>query len=289
LDSPVWTLLRGLARGLQMAGTFGLFGTAFLAATLLRGEAEAGLKRLGWVSLAVALLAGTAWFLLQAGYFASAGSWQDVWTALPIVVQNTRFGALLLGRSAALIAAAALLQCGWPRLGALIACGAVIAESWLGHGGAMVGAEGDILLATSVAHLASSAAWLGSLPALRLGLRHLPMPEAQRLAQKFSPLGIFCVSILVLTAAIQYFLLIGHPASLFTTAYGVTALAKILLLGALIALAATNRQRLTPNLPASRPQLLRSIDWEIALGLAALIAAGLILQLEPPTMASMGQ
>jgi putative copper resistance protein D len=81
--------------------------------------------------------------------------------------------------------------------------------------------------------------------------------------------------------------LIGRPASLFTSAYGLTALAKILGLTALIALAARNRTRLVPTLPASRARLLRSVRHEIMLGLLILLAAGLILQLEPPTMAAM--
>ena len=97
-----------------------------------------------------------------------------------------------------------------------------------------------------------------------------------------------CVAALVITASIQFLLLIGSPEALFTSAYGLVASAKILLLATLITLAARNRTRLTPNLPATRPQLLRSIHTEITLGLAVLLAAGLILQLDPPTMAAMG-
>jgi hypothetical protein len=40
-------------------------------------------------------------------------------------------------------------------------------------------------------------------------------------------------------------------------------------------------------LPASRSHLLRSIRNEIILTILILLAAGLILQLEPPTMAAM--
>ena len=65
-----------------------------------------------------------------------------------------------------------------------------------------------------------------------------------------------CVAVLVITASIQFLLLIGRPAALFTSAYGLTASAKILLLAALVALAARNRTRLTPNLPATHAQLL---------------------------------
>jgi putative copper resistance protein D len=270
-----------------MAGSFGVFGTALLAATLLHRRQITGLRSIAFASLALALIAGAAWFLLQTADFASATSLSDVISALPIVARDTRFGALLLGRCAALLAATACLHLNWPRPAALIAGGAIIAESWLGHGGAMTGPIGAILLVTSIAHLAAGAAWLGSLPALYLALKQLPDDAAKQLARNFSPLGIACVATLIITAAIQYCVLIGRPASLFTSAYGLTALAKILGLTALIALAARNRTRLVPTLPASRARLLRSVRHEIMLGLLILLAAGLILQLEPPTMAAM--
>jgi putative copper resistance protein D len=279
-----FTLARGLARGLHIAASFSLFGTLFYAGLLLR-QTIPGLKTLAWVSLALALLAGLAWFLLQTAYFASAQSWPDITAAIPIVIQDTRFGALLLGRIAALIAATVLFQFNLRRAATLIAFGAVIAESWLGHGGAMTGPTGTVLLITSIFHLTAAACWLGSLPALLLALK--TAPDAAALARQFSPLGLACVATLILTAAVQYVLLIASPAAFFSNAYGVTAFVKILLLAGLIALAARNRDRLTPHLPATRPQLLRAIQIEIAMGLLALLAAGLILQLEPPAMAAM--
>jgi putative copper resistance protein D len=152
----------------------------------------------------------------------------------------------------------------------------------------MAGCVGTILLVTSIAHLCAAAAWLGALPALRLALKNIPLEQARSLAERFSPIGVACVITLMLTAAVQYAVLIGKPAALLNSAYGLTAFVKILLLAGLVVLAARNRTRFTPGLPATRPQLLRSIDVEIALGLLALLAAGLLLQLEPPTMTGMG-
>ncbi|HQT47796.1 MAG TPA: CopD family protein [Acidocella sp.] len=287
MEGPAWTLLRGLCRGLNMAGSFGVFGTIFLSATLLRGEKLAGLKRLAWSMLALALLAGGVWFVLQTADFAAAQSWSDITAAAPIVVQDTRFGALLLGRGAALLLAVLIFQWGFARPAALLALAGTLAESWLGHGGAMTGTIGLVLLLASLAHLASGAAWLGSLPALHLALRRLPPAAAARLAQNFSPLGIACVAALIVTAGVQSYLLIGTPLALLTSSYGLIALVKFLLLGGLIALAAQNRASLTPALPATRAQLLRNINLEIALGLVVLLAAGLILQFGPPAMAAM--
>jgi putative copper resistance protein D len=151
----------------------------------------------------------------------------------------------------------------------------------------MSGTLGTLLFVTAIVHLAAAATWLGTLPVLRLALKCLPQEAAQGLAQRYSPLGIACVAILIVTATVQYFVLIGRPAALVTSAYGLTASVKILLLIALIVLAACNRTRYTPALPQTRPQLLRSINAEIVLGVLTLLAAGLILQLEPPAMAMM--
>jgi putative copper resistance protein D len=287
MDNPSWLVLRGVLRGLHIAGSFGVFGTALLCATLLRGRQVRGAGIIVWASLGVALLAGFGWFLLQTGDFASAGDFSEIVAAIPIVAEDTRFGFLLLARLGALVLSAIAFQFGWHRLATIFAAGTVVAESWLGHGGAMGGTEGRILLATSIVHLLAAAAWLGTLPALYLALRRLPAEAAQGLARDYSPRGMACVAALIVTATIQYFVLIGRPAALLDSAYGLTASVKILLLAGLIGLAARNRLRLTPKLPGSRAQMLRSIRLEIVLGLCALIAAGLILQLEPPAMAAM--
>jgi copper resistance protein D len=287
MNGPVLILLLGGFRGLHIAGSFCAFGTMFLSATLLTGKNPPGVKRLAWACLGLAFLAGVGWFFLQTTDFASAQNFGDVLAAIPIVTQDTRFGGVLLGRCAALFLATCCFQADWPRFAALIAAGTVIAESWLGHGGAMSGTIGTVLFITSIAHLSAAAAWLGTLPALRLALKRLPPEAAQNLAQNYSPLGIACVVTLIVTAAVQYVLLIGRPAALVTSAYGLTASVKILLLLGLIALATLNRTRFTPTLPQTRPQLLQSINAEIALGLLAFLAAGLILQLEPPAMALM--
>jgi len=287
--------LRAAARGLHMAGSFALFGTCLAAAILLPPAVPARLRRalkiLAWTSFWLLLLSGIAWFLLQTADMAGAEDFADVWSAIPIVATATRFGELLLGRFAAAAAAVALFQWGWPKPAALIAGLAVIAEAWLGHGGAMTGPIGHLLLIASIIHLASGGAWLGALPALRLTLKHLPIADAAGAAQRFSPIGIACVLGISLSAAAQFFFLVRSPAALFTNSYGLTICAKILLLAALIALAAVNRTRLTPPLASgaepARRQLLRNVTTEIAAGFLIVLAAGLLLQLTPPTMAHM--
>ncbi|MDD2704935.1 MAG: CopD family protein [Acidocella sp.] len=287
MDVTGWVLLRAFCRGLHLAGFFSAFGTMFLSATLLHKRGALRLRRLAWAGFAVACLGGAGWFLLQAADFAAAQSISDVIGALPIVAGQTRFGTLLLTRMGLLLLAMLLFQRGWPRSAALIAFGGVVAEAWLGHGGAMTGFVGTMLLFCAVLHIAAAAIWLGALPALYVALKRLPEDALLPLAQSFSPLGMACVGTLLVTAMFQFILLITYPQALFTTAYGAVALTKLVLFAALIALAVLNRFRFTPSLPASRPALLRNIGAEAVLGLAVLLAAGLILQLEPPAMADM--
>jgi putative copper resistance protein D len=277
-----WDVFRGLARGLSMAGFYTVFGTAYLSATLLRGRRVA----LGWLvaaGLLLALTASAAWYLLQTQDFAGAANWPDELAALPIVATDTRFGMLLLGRCAALAVAAALWGLGARRLAAGLAFACAVAESWLGHGGAMGGTTGDVLLVTSVAHVGAGAVWLGALPALAVALRALPDTEALRLARDFSPIGIGCVALLLLTAAVQYVMLIWRPDTLLTSDYGRSALVKLVLFAGLIAIAVANRL-LTRAFPFGRDRLLANIWVEVGAGLCLLLAAGMIVQFAPPAM-----
>jgi copper resistance protein D len=285
MDDTAQLALRGICRGLHLAGYFAAFGAMFLSAAPLRAGTVPALKYMAWAGLGLALIAGGAWFWLQTAYFASAQNFADVVAAVPAVLQYTRFGALLLGRMALLLLAVLLFQAGRPRLAALLAFGGVLAEAWLGHGGAMTGLTGTILLGTAILHLGAASLWLGTLPALLIAVAKLADPIV--LVRRYSVLGMGCVAVLLLTALIQYILLIGRPASLVTSGYGVIALVKIFMLAVLIAIAGRNKLRLTPSLPATRPALLRAIGVEIALGLVVLMAAGILLQLAPPAMAGM--
>ena len=284
MDSPVWMLIRGLCRGLHLAGYFGAFGTALFGAVLAQGQVK-GLRRLAWAGFAVALIGGAGWFWLQSADFASAGDPATVLSALPLVAGYTRFGWLTLARMGLLLLALLCAQGRRWKLASVLSGIGVLAQSWLGHGAAMGGVEGDALFGASLLHVGSAAVWLGTLPALALGLRASPEPFA--LAQRYSRLGMVCVAALLVTAFLQYLLLIGRVSAFFTTGYGAAALVKLVLFAGLIGLAARNRYRLMPSLPASRGALLRAIAIEAGLGMLVLLAAGVLMQLAPPAMAAM--
>jgi putative copper export protein len=95
------------------------------------------------------------------------------------------------------------------------------------------------------------------------------------------------VLVLAATAFAQGWALIGSFGALGGTAYGWMALLKLLFFVLLLSLAALNRQLLTPTLAgavtaeAARRHLLASVAMEVVLGLAAILAAGLLASLEP--------
>lgn len=285
MNSPVWMVLRGVCRGLHLAGYFCAFGTALFGAVLARMP---GLRRLAWAGFVVALLGGAGWFWLQTADFASAGNPVAVLAALPLVAGYTRFGWLTLARMGLLLLAMLCMQRRHWRLATVLTGIGVLGQAWLGHGAAMGGAEGWLLFGCSLAHIGAGAAWLGTLPALALGLKVSENPRA--LAEAYSRLGLVCVAMILATAFLQYLFLIGRVSAFFTTAYGAAALAKLVLFAGLLVLAGRNRFRLTPKLPASRAAMGRAVALEMGLGFAVLLAAGVLMQLAPPAMAmaSMG-
>ena len=117
-------------------------------------------------------------------------------------------------------------------------------------------------------------------------LRRVSPGTASAASHDFTPLGLACVALLAGTGLLQARELIGGLAGLVGTAYGLTALVKIGLFGALLALACANRFVFTERLEAGDPgraqrRLIASIAVETALGLAVVIAAGRLASLAP--------
>ena len=266
------SLFLGLARGLHMAAYLVTFGSLFFSAVFAPVP-----KRLAWGAAALAVAAGVVWFLLQTADFAAPQNWSEEVAAIPIVAGETRFGTLLLLRLGILALAMGGFALGRTRLAAVLSGAGVLAESWLGHGAAMGGPVGDALFAGSLVHVAAAALWLGTLPALWLAVGE---PVAPALLRRYALLGRACMTALLATAALYTVLLIGSVGAVLTTAYGLVALLKFLLMGGLILVALR-----APRLSRGHPR--RVVGAEIALGLALLLAAGVLLELQPPAMANM--
>ncbi len=294
----VW---RGIARGVHVAASLSVLGVAggrvfIVPEFMLRADPDAGDRiarrfvRLIRLSLLFAILAGALWLLLEAIYVTGSDAVSVGIAALAPVIWDTNFGHLLIIRLALLLIAAGAFGNGGNRRRAVAATGLALLtaalQAGLGHGAAMGGLEGNVLLAALVLHLTAAGLWLGGLLPLYIAINAVSAKGAYRLAQRFSTLGTICVATLAATAALQAWFLVGGVAGLTGTDYGRVAMIKIVLFLVLIGIAACNRFLITPALSraeglTARSRLSQSIIAETAVGLAVVTLAGILLELPP--------
>ena len=155
-----------------------------------------------------------------------------------------------------------------------------------------------------VVHVVAMSAWLGGLifllAAVPAATRALEPADRTRLLaatlQRFSPLALAAVLALALTGTVQALVEVRHLDALVHTAFGRAVLVKIVLLSALIALGAVNRQRVVPALrrlaatgaaPGGAGRLLRrTLRTEVLLIVAVLAVTGALTGYAPPTAAT---
>ncbi len=252
-----------------------LGGTAFFGAYVLqRADAAPDERRrircLAAWSVAGAAASLVAWTLAETETLAG-----DL-GGLAIVLRQTLFGHLVLLQAAFLLLAAAGLRAGFaPATWA--AALVLVAEAAHGHGWAM-GRAGWPLVAAGVVHLFAAAVWVGGLPPLLLTVHAAPVAFARRVTRWFTPPGRLAVAALAASALVQAAILVGSPAALTGTRYGVLVLVKAALFALLLGGACLNRYRFAPALPAShaRRHLLATILFQTGCGSAAIVAAILL-------------
>jgi putative copper export protein/mono/diheme cytochrome c family protein len=275
------SIMAGL-RGLHLAASVSLLGTAAFVAWMLpaAGKVPARLHRrlvrLWWVSGAVALLAGLAWFTLQAAAIAGAGTVAETWAAVPLVAAHTRFGSTLMVRLGLLLVATILGLAGRGVIFAIVPAAVALGlQGVIGHAGATAGSS---LVLTEALHLLAAGVWLGSLLPLWISVLALPPAAAASVCYRFSPIGLACVLVLAGTGIVQAITLIATLPALLGTHYGHIALLKIGLFLLALALAAVNRLWLTERLgPGNRRRhLLVSVGIETVIGFTIITVAAFL-------------
>jgi len=156
---------------------------------------------LAWIGLAITLLSGAIWLLLQAvsmsGLPFAEAMTPDV---LSTVLSQTQFGMVADIRFALAIVLAACLACHRSALADAFALAAALGVSaaiaWTGHAGATLGEGGNLHLVADTMHLVAASAWIGGLVPLVLLLAAAGRrPEvasaalAHAAAQRFSTPG----------------------------------------------------------------------------------------------------
>lgn len=286
-----------LARSVHIVATVLASGTVCFM--VLVADVPALRRRLTvtiWMALALAIVSGAAWLVWLAAEIHGAPVAEvclngGAWT----VLTDTRFGQVWCARLALALLLVVLM--GWPsaRWLALIAAALLIAMlGWIGHAGATPGLAGSVHLASNMVHLMAAGAWLGGLPALVLLLaqaRRSRKSAGRAVAiaaiQRFSLLGIVCVTALLGSGAVNSWNLLAGPRDLLAADYGRLVMLKIGLFTAMVCIAAVNRYHLTPRLaaPTAKRATLRALQRnalaETGLGVCVLVLVGALGTIAP--------
>jgi putative copper resistance protein D len=267
-----------------------LYVRAFAPADLARALAPAS-RRIAAIAIPLAALTALAWLSLEAASMADSwGGLVDL-DDLQGVLTDTAFGAVWQGRL--IVALALLVALAIGRHGSSIfmtAVSALLLASLclVGHAAMQQGAVGALHRANHALHLLAAGAWIGGLPLFALCLRLYGDPgrrdDAARAMMRFSAWGHLNVTLIVLTGAINVALTSGAATFSSMTPYRALLVAKIAVVGMMIALALFNRYvlvpRLEPDAPARRV-LMRTSLAEVALGVGVVALVSLFGLLDP--------
>jgi putative copper resistance protein D len=220
---------------------------------------------IAWISLALAAFSGAAWLVLTAAAMSDLSAAQVfgdgvLWT----VLSQTVFGRDWLIRLVLACALAATLpslltqqnhKTRWIETAAAVLAAAFAGTlAWSGHAAGGLGGEAVLHPAADVLHLIAAAAWVGALVPLIVlfaaaaGADDASLAMARTATTRFSILGIVSVGTLLATGIVNTYYLAGSVPALLHTDYGRLLLIKIALFLAMVAIAAVNRFRLTPQL-----------------------------------------
>ncbi len=186
---------------------------------------------------------------------------------------------------------------GFAIVGAAIALASL---AWTGHGAANDGVAGSAQLIADIIHLFGAGAWLGALAAFTIMLfrdaektSDAYLRLTHHLLSRFSVAGTLIVMLLAGSGLINSWMLVGPQNLLIlpTTLYGQLLIVKLILFGLMLALAATNRFKLTPafnhalrtgGTSGAISSLRKSLVLELSIALIILGLVAWLGTLEPP-------
>jgi putative copper resistance protein D len=307
VDGPL-IVIRAIHFAATATTTGALVFRAVAATPALRSEeAVAKLFRaqtlgIAWIGLAIALVSGVIWLLLQAASMSGLPLGEAMTSRVLLTVLNrTQFGQVAEIRVVlAIILAACLAYDRFPLadwLAPAAAFGLTAALAWTGHAASTLGETANLHLTADALHLLAAASWVGGLVPLALLLtvarRHRAVAWAslaQAATERFSMLGIIGVGTLLATGIVNAWILVGSFDALAITGYGRLLMLKIVVFALMLVFAAINRFWLMPRLAVSSAderrletlhQLTRNSVIEIALGFTIFAIVGVLGTLHP--------
>jgi len=280
-----WTLAIILIKAGLYASSLAAVGTVlFLITVRPNGPSlHAPTRRLGGFAALIALTFSALHVAAQAGFLAADGLAgmmdQDMINIILDGPSGLSSKVLLFG----LLAVPITAIYGWVAgIGVLFV---VVSFTLIGHT-----TSGNIPVSASLIslHLFTVSFWLGALWPLYQQARQSKVDELIATAEIFGKQAMIIVPTLLLAGLVLSVFLVGSVTALFTTAYGLFLIAKIVLVTLLLGLAALNKYRFIPALKDDEPEALnhfiRSVRLEILLFSGILlITAVLTSALELPT------
>lgn len=237
------------------------------------------------IAPALAAAATAAWLLLLARAIGGAAGLPDpglLWR----VVASAAFGralavAALLGIGL-LVAGAAAPERLWPPV--LLSGAMLSALVLVGHAASGVGAAALIREGLMAAHLLAAGAWLGGLVPLALAIRR-PHPAIPALLNGFGRMAFIAVMVVLGSGLVSLLEVVVMSGGGVGPRYLRVLIVKLLLVGALLAIAAVNRLWLTPlaerKLTSALGPMRISLALEQLVALALVASATLLGQLDP--------
>ncbi|MEX2108246.1 MAG: copper resistance protein CopC [Solirubrobacterales bacterium] len=256
----------------------------------LLGGAVAAVVRFGGSTGSDLVLAGAGLAVSAVGLLLLADAQRRVAGASLGGLLDTSVGRALIWRAVALGLAAVALFVAWRRpqvrrpslaLAFLAGLAAIVAHVNAGHAAAGSWSSA-ITVAAQSAHFAAAGVWFGGLTALLLGIRGEPSAEKATAVRRFAGVAIAMLVVVFVTGTLRAVDELSSWGELIDSGYGRAVVAKFLLIGLIVVLAARNRSR---GLPAASQDLnpLRRISiGELVLAVVALAVAALLGTLAPP-------
>lgn len=185
------------------------------------------------------------------------------------------------------------LVSGEVRWTAIAVAGVLLMGTWAWTGHARTQRWAELGVPLDIAHHVAAALWIGALAIVGLvALRELGGAERAAVVVRLSSVAATCVGIVVVTGLVQTVRLVGNPGRLFDGRHGAFLVAKLVVLAAMLAIAASNRRRVGSQVgrPAgveerSATQFRHAVLAELGLGLLIVaITASLVVSV--PAVAS---
>jgi len=285
-----------VARWIGYVGLLLLVGAALVLALLWPQRLDQrGLIRSIWVGAALVAAATVVEMLLQVPYVAGGGP-LDVRGVDVREVLASQYGVAHLVRLAALGVALGLLGPivrgrGWGSDRVLLAgIGTIGVSTWSVSGHPNASPVPLLTIVADMIHIASMSAWIGGLTMLVAFL--LPRANETELSviiPVWSRWATYAVVAVVLTGVVQALLQVASLESLVSTAYGWLVVAKLVLVGGVLAVASLTRRMVVPiadRTTGARVRLRGLVVAEAAVAALILAVTSVLVQTTPAHTAS---